>query len=248
MLGVVGCGVALIPQDDTGTSPNISESENETSVTNIDFSGLTYCAYGDSITYGANYLDGYRQMENPYPTLVANTLGLKSYKNAGVSGATFVANVEGRACVADIVNNNKQSYDIISVMAGVNDFSVCTKLGTLGDTDTNTIYGSIDFIARTIKSNNPNAFVFFMTPYKSGHNGSCLTNNSAGYNLQDVANAVKSVSAKYSIPVLDMFADGKYEVYGMYSENSDKLHPNQDFVTMYTAPQIVRFIRANYGK
>lgn len=240
-VAIVGCSVTFIPQDnDVPDMPSndISQSNN----VNVDFSKLTYCAYGDSITWG---YDSGRRMDNPYPTLVAQSLGLKSYVNAGISGATYVTNIPNRDCVADIVNANKASYDIISVMAGVNDFSVSTPLGKYGDSDTSTVYGSIDFIARTLIARNPNSFVFFMTPYKKGD---CTVKNAKGYVLLDVAVAVKEVASKYNIPVLDMYQDGKYEVYGMYDENSDKLHPNQKFVTMYTAPQIVRFIRANYGK
>lgn len=244
VLCAVSCVGALIPAVDSTPTPNTSLEDDPSF--DIDFSRLTYCAYGDSITYGANYLDSYKQMENPYPTLVANTLGLKSYRNAGVSGATLISNAnDGRVCVAEIVKDNKQSYDIISLMAGVNDFSISAPLGVFGDVDTSSVYGSLDFIAKTLKSNNPSAFIFFMTPYKKG-NGT--TKNSNGYTLLDVAKAVKTVAEKYYISVLDMYEDGKYEVYGMYGENSDQLHPNQDFVTMYTAPQIVRFIRANYGK
>ncbi len=213
-----------------------------------EFADLTYCAFGDSITYGANYLDGYKQMANPYPKLVADTLGVKSYKNAGVSGATLVSNAGGRACVAEIVKSTSERYDIVSVMAGVNDYGASTPLGVLGDKTTETVFGSLDVIANQLKTNMPNAFVFFMTPYQCAHSGSCLNKNGAGYNLLDVANAVKAVANVYDIPVLDMFNDGQYEKYGMYRENSDKLHPNQDFMTQYTAPQIVEFIRANYGK
>lgn len=237
-----GIVVLFADTEDVPQIPQRPSADNE----EVDYSQLTYCAFGDSITYGANFLDSYNAMENPYPTLVANTLGLKSYRNAGVSGATFVANVSNRACVADIVKNEKASYDIISVMAGVNDFSVSTPLGKLGDTSADSIYGSLDLIAKTLKANNPDAFIFFMTLYQSGHNGSCMNNNSVGYNLLDVANAIKNVAAVYNIPVLDMFLDGKYEIYGMNVTPSDKLHPNQEFVTMYTAPQIVRFIKTNY--
>ncbi len=242
LLGVVGCSVIHAPTSDDANNPDSSLSDN-TTIDEVDFTELTYCAFGDSITYGANYLDRYNQMENPYPKLVAQSLGLSSYTNAGVSGATLVSNVPNRDCVANIIDSYTSGYDIISVMAGVNDFSVSTPLGTFGDTDLNSVYGSLDYIAKTLKNKNPNAFIFFMTPYKKGDG---TIKNANGYTLLDIATAVKTVANKYAIPVLDMYEEGKYEYYGMYGENSDQLHPNQDFVTMYTAPQIVRFIRANY--
>ena len=248
-LGLIGICVGLILDSADTNAPSSSEQEPPSSEEskNVDFTALTYCAFGDSITWGYDRLTD-AQMENPYSKLVASSLSLKAFKNAGINGLTFVSNVAGRGCIAETVISETKQYDIISVMCGVNDYTLSTPIGTLDDNTTSSIYGSLDVIATTLKENNPNAFIFFMTPYQSGHSGNCLENNSAGYNLLDVANAVKAVANKYGIPVLDMFNEGKFELYGMYAENSDKVHPNQDFVTRYTAPQIVDFIRANYGK
>ncbi len=255
-LGLIGICVGLILDSADTNVPSPSEQEPSSSEQeppsseeskNVDFTALTYCAFGDSITWGYDRLTS-AQMENPYSKQVWKSLNLKSYRNAGANGLTFVSNVAGRGCIAETVISETKQYDIISVMCGVNDYTLSTSIGTLGDTTTSSIYGSLDVIATTLKENNPNAFIFFMTPYQSGHSGNCMDNNSAGYSLLDVANAVKAVANKYGIPVLDMFNDGKFEIYGMYAENSDKIHPNQDFVTRYTAPQIVDFIRANYDK
>lgn len=246
IFGVVGCGIALIPNDDDNASSGDNTSSQTQQSSNIDFSNLTYCAFGDSITYG---YDNGVQMENPYSKLVANTLGLKSYKNAGISGSTLCENIDGLPCIVNTAKSEKTQYDIISVMGGVNDYNRNAPLGEMGDTTTASVYGSLDCLIKVLQSNNPNAFIFFMTPFKSNWHGvSCANKNSAGYNLLDVARAVKDVCGKYNIPVLDMYEDSKYEVYGMYVDGSDMLHPRQEFISTYASPQIVRFIRANYGK
>ena len=55
----------------------------------------------------------------------------------------------------------------------------------------------------------------------------------------------KEWSETYNIPVLDMYNNGKYEL-EMYYPSSDGIHPSQEFIKNYTAPQIAEFIRQNY--
>jgi hypothetical protein len=62
---------------------NVNDADNNSSTSNstqqqeqqVDFSSLTYVAFGDSITYGANPFKNYSQIANPYPKLVSETLG-----------------------------------------------------------------------------------------------------------------------------------------------------------------------------
>lgn len=236
---LLSLSLLLIPKsnnDDSNNNPNVA----------VDFSAKTYIAFGDSITFGADYTRSYAQMDNPYSELVARTLGMKSYKNAGVSGATLCSNTLDLACMSDIVLNNKTSYDVISLLGGVNDYNRDLPLGSCGDTENTTIYGSLDVIAKYLTTNFSDSFIFFMTPYRAYWCGvHCLSQNSQGYNLEDVANAVKQVANKYNLPVLDLFNEGQFEL-EMYASGSDGLHPSQEFITNYTAPQIAQFIRDNY--
>ena len=64
--------------------------------------------------------------------------------------------------------------------------------------------------------------------------------------MGDVATVVQEVASRYEIPVLDMYNNGKYEL-EMYDGNSDGVHPSQEFIREYTAPQIVQFIEENYS-
>lgn len=214
----------------------------------VDFSNLTYCAFGDSITYGADYSRNYGQMDNPYSKLVAESLGLKSFDNCGVSGATLCENDLGLTNMTQVILSTTDKYDIISVMGGVNDFNRELPLGNEFDKDNSTIYGSLDMIARSLKKNNPNAFIFFMTPYKEEYAGYCFyRSNNSGYYLRDVANAIKVVAQRYNIPVLDMYNLGNFENV-MYDADCDGIHPNQEFIISNTTPQIVNFIKENYKK
>ncbi len=214
-------------------------------VTINEFSNLTFTAFGDSITYGADLIIGGR-VENPYPTLVSNILGLKSYENKGVSGATLCSNNLNLTCMTDVITSYTSETDIIGVLGGVNDFNRELPLGDIDDTGTSTIYGSLHVSMSYLSENYSDAFVFYMTPYKEYFHGVLWSDdNSQGYNLQDVANAIKEVAEIYNIPVLDLLELGGFEDV-MYDEDCDGIHPNQNFITNVMAPQIAKFIQDNY--
>ncbi|MBO5946019.1 MAG: SGNH/GDSL hydrolase family protein, partial [Clostridia bacterium] len=134
--------------------------------------------------------------------------------------------------------------DIVSVMGGVNDY-LNAPLGTPDSTDTGTIYGALNVLCAGLKAKYPNAYVFFMTPYKFSMDPGAHPDY--GHTLCDVANAIKEVCGKYGFDVLDMYTYGKFEL-EMYTKGSDGLHPTQEFFSAHTAPMIARFIKENYKK
>lgn len=213
-------------------------SEGNSYNSNIDFTSLTYVAFGDSITYGIDALLDYARMDDPYPGLVAEKLGLTAI-NKGVSGATFCQNNKGRPVMTSQILEFSGEADIISVLLGVNDYVCALPLGTISDEGRDTIYGCLNTIARYLRTNYKDSFVFFMTPYKANHS------STAPYALSAVARAVKEVATLYHFPVLDLYNDGNFEL-EMYQSYSDGVHPSQAFIRQYTAPQIAEFIRQNY--
>ncbi len=237
-----------IPSEDENPPVDDTPTEDITPTPEvIDFSKMSYVAFGDSITFGADYTLNYSQMAEPYPELVSQALGLSSYTNKAVSGATFCTNTLNRVCMTDRVLAHTEKANIISVMLGVNDYSASLPLGKMGDTTSATVYGSLYLIAEHLTTTQEDAFIFFMTPYKCKIGTKTYKDkNNAGYVLEDVANAIKEVGAKYNIPVLDLFNEGQYEL-EMYNYGSDGIHPSQEFIKEYTAPQIEAFIRQNYS-
>lgn len=206
------------------------------------FGDLTYVAFGDSITYGIDGMyqsgDAKYKMEKPYPTLVGETLGIKTVVNQGKSGATLCQSPP-RVNMTEQILNYTGNADIISVMLGVNDFSAKCSLGDMTGRDNTTVYGSLHMISQHLKTRYPNAFIFYMTPFQyfKLYNGV--------YNLEDVANAIKSVAGEYNIPVLDMYTNGQFEL-EMNVGSSDGVHPSQQHHRYYTAPMICEFIKKHY--
>ena len=206
----------------------------------VDFTKLTYAAFGDSITWGEDG-ETHEQMRLPYPNLVAEALELQNFYNYGKRGAT-VTFVTTNKVVMELVQEASSKADIVSVMIGVNDFAGAQKLGTIDDTGYDTIYGSLKNLADQLSQKYPKAFIFFMTPLKQYKSAEV---NSQGYRLSDVAKAVKDVCAVKGLPVLDMYETCAYSLEN--DSKSDGLHPTQKFMATYATPQIVQFIQDNYS-
>lgn len=241
-----GC-LASLTNDKTSTSNNDDITETSSINNEIDFTQLSYIAFGDSITYGYNEKVG-NAYENNYPNLVKRTLGLNNVYNYGIPSATLGTNNYGVSCISDNIISFNEEYDIISVMGGINDYTKNVPLGTINDNTNSTIYGALNVICKTLISKYKNSFIFLITPYKCVTDlGTYKENNQLGYNLVDVTNAIIEVGNKYDLPVLDLFNLGQFEL-EMYNLNCDGIHPSEQFYINYTAPQIIQFIKENYKK
>ena len=210
--------------------------ENPPSAEIVDFLSLTYVALGDSLTYGADGIANNR-MESPYPDLVRDTLHLKSVQNCGVAGDR-VDEIYNR------INTMEIGANIVSFMGGTNDCYQSIPLGTIYDTDMTTFYGRLKLLTKALLERYPDAFVFYMTPFKSARSA-MLNGNENGDTLEDFAQAMMDVCALYDIPCLDLYHLCDFEI-EMYLPESDGIHPSQEFIREYTAPQIAEFIKENY--
>jgi lysophospholipase L1-like esterase len=233
------------PENEAENYISVPMTGNEWHLCCEDFSELTYVAFGDSITYGidGNSVSGAdRKMAYPYPTLVKDTLKIGNLNNQAVSGASFCPQ-EGRTNMTNKILNFNGTADIISLMLGVNDFWDGLPLGDISSPMENTtIYGSLNLIAKHLTTKHSNSFIFFITPFQ------CKREYNGTYTLEDVTEAIKTVAAQYNIPVLDMYAYGKYELEMNDSAVNDGIHPSQQHHIKYTAPLISEFILKNYGQ
>ena len=239
-----GSLIDIIPSgdNDTDVSDTTVEGTPETPSNSIDYSSLKYVAFGDSIT--ASYAR--EEKIASYADEVAKILGCKLL-NEGAAGSTLAYYSE-RKCIANDVLEIAKTYprfDIISVSGGSNDKVWVLPLGTIDDTTIDTIYGSLNVIAKTLTETYPDAFIFFITPIKNRYSEYI---NHAGYNLADISEAIKDVGEKYHIPVLDLYETSQFETAenGMNNENCDGTHPLKEFVSEYIGPQVANFVKDNY--
>lgn len=181
------------------------------------FKTKKYVAIGDSITVGF--------VTKPYATLVGEKLNI-NVVNLGISGSSMGVNGTSPSPIVQRLDTIPKDANIISVFAGTNDFGYNTAIGKSGDTSTN-FYGSVDTICKYLLTNFPTSQIFFITPL---HRKNETVENTQGYMLEDYVNVIRDICNMYSIPVLDFYADGSFNlnVSGQEIYSSDGLHPLQN--------------------
>ena len=225
-------------QDSTESS---SESTTETSSDEIDFSQLSINCLGDSVTHGAAC--------PTYIPALQEILGFENCRNYGQGGSTICAAREDPLPFVERYSSMDDDADIILVFGGFNDFSWCSELGDVDSIDPFTFYGALNTLSVGLQEKYPDAYIFFVTPYKrynftTGQVVDGLGKSEYGYSYSDLNDAINTVGQKHGIDVLDLF--NLLEI----DENSttDSLHPTEDFANNVLAPTIAQFIKDNYKK
>lgn len=196
---------------------------------------------GDSITSG-----GMTSVDKPaisYVPDLQNLLHSENVTNCGVSGSGITKVASKDDSFAERVDSIK-NQDLVTVFGGINDFMYLNSpLGKMSDdSDTiTTFYGALKHVFEELLKNNPDAKFLMITPYKVSKDGigtfdkdGNLRKNNAGYTELDYVNAIKDVASYYSIPVVDMFNAGNFNLctnVQMAMDNNaysvDLLHPNE---------------------
>lgn len=179
--------------------------------------------------------------QNIYPYYLNQYCGFASYYNAGQSG-------RGMSAMTDKLSvESLSSYDIVTVLAGTNDYGMGTPLGQITDTSqSQTFYGYCKKLIEAIIAQKPTIRIAFFTPTKRGafENQPVYPNpNSAGFTLDQYVDAIIEVCDEYSIPCLDTFRCSQFNLLTLSALTQDSLHPNYVGGQML-ARQIQGFIEA----
>lgn len=171
------------------------------------FKGKSMITFGDSITYGYN-------TTKKWGNILKTSIEISNYTNPAVSGYQ-ITNIISSIHAASV------NYDLVFVWGGTNDWAngnvpmgemYTGQTGTLIlNTDTNTFYGRIASACQLLLSKYPTAEIYFMTPmhrktFQSQY-ANDLTPNSAGCYLHQYVQAIKDVTAYYSIPCIDLWSE-----------------------------------------
>lgn len=152
-----------------------------------------YGALGDSIT--AQYLTN----ETQYIDLIKNALSCNVI-NYGIAG-NRIAKRDGDTSEAMCVRYTDMSndLDVITIFGGTNDYNAQIPLGTDDSTDIYTFKGALNVLCVGLLNKYTNCQkIGFITPLQRNDDT----------NLIDYVNAIKTICAKYSIPVLDLYNNG----------------------------------------
>ncbi len=228
-----------------------SEESSDTDFVPADFSSITINCLGDSLTYGANP-DG-SQMVYPFPKLLKEELGCSVVNNYGIGG-TKIAN-EGDSSFT-VRYNEMTDADIIVVMGGTNDalsFSLDmayrTPLGNVNDMSEKTFYGALNSLCYKLKNKYPNSLIVFVTPLPIADSITEWTTASGSFSVEEAGIAMKTVCAKFNIPVFDAYNLTGYGAIcneDKLSGTGDGIHPSQEFWASDFTPKLAEFIRVNY--
>ena len=172
--------------------------------------GVRICAVGDSITQG--YASGgmcYGDMLNRDWSYAVTNNGIAGTKLNSSAG-------DDSGMCERLKTYNPDDFDIVFVMGGTNDRS--DTLGTMGDTDTTTVYGALKDICNTL-----------LTMYHGKKIGLITTLKYEQGQEWDVNTASREVGSAYGIPVLDLEREliplcYNDDIKGVYT--SDGLHPS----------------------
>lgn len=148
-----------------------------------------------------------------------------------------------------------ESPDIISVMAGINDWGQTnpTPLGTIEDTANTTVYGAIDYIIKEVYKKFPSVTLFFITPAPCSENvnitdwaGKGLQPNSLGYTILDVNKAIFEVCKKYGVQVVNDGEMGGYTP--LIAEENDKYFIDGLHMNVAGQKKCANYIYKNFPK
>ncbi len=184
---------------------------------------------GDSIAHGNE------NSNVSFANLIAENNSMILQKLAyGGATITYGTQNEGvnRHWICTSVLNLDNDCDLVLVEGGFNDYGLNIPLGTITDSmtssiDNTTFYGALETLARNLLSKFATSKVAFVTTHKI--NSAYRTANSIGKTYTDYINAIKEVMEKYSIPVIDLYNNSKFNTeltsYKSYTCNSDGVHP-----------------------
>lgn len=196
---------------------------------------------GDSITYLASW-----------QSTVVDRLGLASYNNHGISGATITASANS---MTDNVVNVSSSADIVTVFGGTNDFMGNYPMGTLvnygGTFNKSTFIGALQYICEYLINYMPTKRIILIAPYQQDYktvsdagftlaaNG--YVKNSQGFTLEDYVNSILVVGKYYGLPTLDLYHTSGCNKLNILTYTYDKCHPSK-YGGIVFGRQISKFI------
>ena len=195
---------------------------------------------GDSITNGV----GASSADTKYVKVLADKLGLASFKNLGKNGTTLCTDTTSKTgCnFKSLTLANCSGADVVTIMLGTNDFNGAVPdvnvMGTFLEDSTATVYGALNRWCKQIVEfrSDPackDTKFFFVTPipglsnltlYSSAkRHGDQNKVNAAGWTMREYCEALLKTCEYYKIPVLDLNRYGN-----MYFKNE-----NEDHITAY---------------
>lgn len=210
----------------SGQRIGVKKRSNSQTVIPMEIVNMKYGALGDSITAGAN-------AQTTYPDIVGSIAKvlIENYGRSGTKIASSSTDTDYPPMVTRYVSM-ADDLDIITVMGGTNDCSGEVPMGTDDSTDITTFKGALNVLCSGLNTKYVGKRLGFITPIQRTD----IYNESQ----ENYVNAIKTICAKYSIPVLDLYHAGNIP-YGASSLLGDGVHPTDEGLRVI-ARKVAHFI------
>ncbi len=192
--------------------------------TETDLSKYNWLAVGDSITLGEtvnnfSYADYVKAKTNI-------TLNKQAY-----SGYTLRGLMQNWAATYD----TSGLADVITLLAGTNDFNANRPLGTIDDGyEDNTFYGDLNtlciYLLGTAYPTKAFMLCTLLQRNYTGDNESVIKGmtNNIGLTVNDYCEAIRNIGIKYSVPVIDLYSMSGITSQKITNLTTDGVHPNEN--------------------
>ena len=191
----------------------------QTNTANLELAGENWVLFGDSFSDGIN---------GEYGAVVRDKLSLNTVTTLAVSGHKMSQQLTVLDNTLSSNYNYFDSYQIVSVLIGINDFAQNTTLGDrTSSIGSNTFAGYMKDFIETILTATPEVKLYFLSPPEG--NGAGVTYqaaNTAGWKLKDLSLLMSQICSDYSIQFIDLFSLSKFNLQTIGTYTSDGLHPN----------------------
>lgn len=159
---------------------------------------------GDSITEGV----GVSAPEHIYFALLKEEIGLREALNYGIGGTRLAAQPDdGDSSFAVRYQEMDGDAELVVVFGGTNDFGHGTApIGSPSEHTPDTFCGALNVLFTGLIEKYPEAVIAVMTPVHRGDEDT--VNAATGLPLSEYVARIREAAARYSLPVLDLYAGG----------------------------------------
>ena len=183
-------------------------------------SNKKWVLFGDSIS---NTL-----LDPDYPYYVIQNLKLTGTVTNAVAGNTSADQLTILNSILTSTPTYFNSFDIASLLVGVNDWATNVPLGNRQSliTDAN-FAGRIKAIIEKILTAKPGIKLYVMTPFETNSVAAPYNSfNTAGYTLREMSVLISQICSDYSVQCIDLYSLSQLNLKTIPTLLSDGVHPN----------------------
>jgi len=185
-----------------------------------------------SVFFGASTVEGAGAStpEHRFSTVVCQTLGWQEI-NLGVGGTTMTGRddkgmiVDEESGIGRVPDVLKAAPDIVIILYGSNDFAQSRPLGDADRFQQGTFYWDYDTVLRGLIENLPDTQIALST---LAYRADADTPNALGLTLEDYNEAVRKLSERYHLRLVDSYANAGIDRRNFAALSADDAHLNDD--------------------